>query len=108
MIVYTIPQYFYRYVPPLKLTDSLVADDPEPNATRVVQDSLDSSFDEDDLQRLDNLMNDQPIPNPFPAVKQHGTKNKTHQIPTPNTMKELNIASALEASASPQNLKTQR
>ena len=86
-----------RFVPPLKLTDSLVADDPEPNATRVVQYSLDSSFDEEDLQRLDNLMSDQPIPNPFDVEK-----------PTPNTMKELNISSALAVSTTPKNPHTHR
>ena len=78
-------------MPKLALTDSLVADDPDPDAARVVHDSLDSSMDEEDFQRLENLMNSkQPLPNPFQPDK-----------PTPNTLNELSISLALVESATP-------
>lgn len=78
-------------MPKLALTDSLVADDPDPDATRVVHDSLDSSMDEEDFERLQNLMNSkQPLPNPFQPEK-----------PTPNTLNELSISLALAQSATP-------
>lgn len=78
-------------MPPLNLTDSLIADDPEPDAARVIRDSLDSSLDEEDFQRLENLMNSkEPLPNPFVTEQ-----------PTPNTMKQLDISGALVHSATP-------
>ena len=81
-----------RYVPPLVLTDSLIADDPKTDGTKAVNDSLDSSMNEEDFQRLENLMNSkQPPPNPFGGEPMH----------TPNTMNELSISLALVESATP-------
>lgn len=78
-------------MPKLALTDSLICDDPDPDAARIVHDSLDSSMDEEDFERVQNLMNSkQPLPNPF----------NPHQ-PTPDTLNELSISLALVQSATP-------
>ena len=80
-------------IPPLRLTDSLLADDPEPDSNINVADSLDTSLDDDDAERLEHLMTDKPLPNPF--------------HPTPDTMNELSIAKslAMQSASPPPNLR---
>ncbi|XP_067937353.1 jhy protein homolog [Watersipora subatra] len=86
-----------KFVPPLVLTDSLIADDPETDGSKAVDDSLDMSMTDEDFARLENLMSsNKPLSNPFNSLSD--VNGQTH---TPGTAEDLRLSLTLVRSTTP-------